>query len=367
MSVTPTKDGRWRVRVYVKKGKLIDRIARTESEAKQLEAELRTQVHKGEYVKPSKMTVEQFLYEWLEKSVKRTCKPRTYEAYEQTVRLHLVPEIGHLRLSALEPLHIEELLAKKYNEMSPRSCSFLYGRLRRALEVAVRWKLVPKNVCAAVERPAAGETDMYILNAEEVRRLEAAAEGVRLGPAIVLALHTGMRLGEVLGLKWSDMRGDTLWVHRTLVKYGKEPVFGPPKNGKRRQVPLDDAAQAALARRRVDQELERAFYGDNYRDLGLVFTQINGGAVDASSFRKQDWQQVKKKAGLSVLRFHDLRHTFVSRSLAAGANPRAVCDIVGHSDPGFTLRRYAHSLPDDRRDAVVKLNTYLRGGDDGGD
>lgn len=366
MSITRTKDGKYRVRVYRAKGKLIDRIVATEREAKQLEAELRMQVKKGEYVSPSRMTVEAFLYEWLEKSVKRTSKPRTYEAYEQTVRLHLVPVIGHLRLERLEPLHIEELLAAKYDEVSERTLLAIYARLHAALETAVRWRLVARNVCDAVEPPKPGEADMYVMSAEEARRLEEACKGVRLGPLVILALHTGMRLGELLGLQWSDIEGEELHVRRTLVKYGKEPVFGTPKNGKVRTVPLDDAAREALAARKVDQELERAFYGDGYRDLGLVFTQLNGGALDASSFRKQDWAKIRAKAGLSV-RFHDLRHTFISRALAAGANPRAVSDIVGHSDPGFTLRRYAHALPDDRRAAVEKLSRYLRGGENSGD
>lgn len=369
MSITRTKDGKYRVRVYRAKGKLIDRIVATEREAKQLEAELRMQVKKGEYVSPSRMTVEAFLYEWLEKSVKQKNGLHTYQQYCGIVKNHIVPVIGHIPLEKLEPRHVEGLLAAKYDEgLAVTTRSQIYARLHTALSVAVRWKLVARNVCDAVDRPRSDDTDLYILSVDEARALEACAWDVRMGSAVVFTLHTGLRLGEVLGLCWDDIEEDGLWVKRNLVRYGRNPVFGPPKNKKVRFVPLNDVAREALSRRKVEQELERAFYGDGYRETGHVFTQLNGGVMEPNFLRYRVWQPVRELAGLpEKVRFHDLRHTFASRALAAGANPRAVCDILGHSSPAYTLRKYAHSLPDDRMDAVLKLSVYLRGGETSGD
>jgi integrase len=111
----------------------------------------------------------------------------------------------------------------------------------------------------------------------------------------------------------------------------------------------------------VDQEIERAFYGNNYEDYDLVFCQPNGRPLDGHSLIRWHFKRWLKKAGLpETIRFHDLRHTFVSRALQAGANPRAVSEIVGHYDPGFTLKRYAHALPQDTREAVRRLELLLR-------
>src|SRR5690606_5566850 len=136
--------------------------------------------------------------------------------------------------------------------------------------------------------------------------------------------------------------------------------FGTPKNRKFREVPLTPELVEALKAHRVEQELERSFYAQDYQDYGLVFCQPDGRPIDQRSLNRNAWRRIKAAAGVpDKVRLHDLRHPFVSRALAAGANPRAVSDIVGHHDPGFTLRRYAHSLRSDREEATRRLRDYL--------
>ena len=161
-------------------------------------------------------------------------------------------------------------------------------------------------------------------------------------------------------------------------------MFTTPKNRKPRVVPLSPKVVEALKQLRVEQEIERAFFGNDYEDYGLVFCQPNGRPLDGHSLTRWHLKRLVKKvnerakvleekaraegAALTErpvrlpenLRFHDLRHTFVSRALQAGANPRAVSEIAGHHDPGFTLRRYAHALPQDMKEAVQRLSAYLR-------
>lgn len=336
--------------------------AKTVEEAWRLWRKLKTQVEEQEYIPPSRQTLAQYLAEWLEKSAKPNVKPKTYERYEALVRVHIVPRLGTVRLSKLTPRHIEEMLADLKGVVSDGTRHHVYRVLHRALQVAVRWKLITRNVCDAVEPPKVDEPDMYVLSAEEADRLLKAAKGDRLYPLYLTALHTGMRLGELLGLRWQDVDLDegVAWVRQTLEKPGLNPVFGTPKNRKARIVPLSREVVAALKSLRIEQELERAHYAQDYQDYDLVFCQPNGRPIDGRSLSRWHWKKLREKAGLpETVRFHDLRHTFVSRSLAAGANLRAVSDIVGHHDAGFTARRYAHSLHDDRKEAVEALAQYL--------
>lgn len=336
--------------------------AATPREAWEVWAKLKEQVEKQTYVPPTRQTVGAFLDEWLETSVKPSVKPRTYARYESDVRLHIKPHIGSIQLRRLTPERVEKLLADLSNAISETSRRHVFRVLSRALTIAVRWRRVGRNVCDAIEPPKAAEPEMYVLSAAEVARLLKATEGDRLHALYVTAIHTGMRRGELFALRWSDVDLDegTAWVRQSLQESGKNPVFAKPKNGKARLVPLSPEALSALKARKVDQEIERAHYGQDYRDYDLIFCQPNGAPLSGSSFNQWHWHKMREAAGLpEIVRFHDLRHTFVSRSLAAGASLREVSDIVGHHDPGFTARRYAHTLHDDRKRAVRLLGEYL--------
>lgn len=225
---------------------------------------------------------------------------------------------------------------------------------------------------------------MRILSPEEERLLLAAARGelrgpgrtgrgsnrvpeeelggVRLYALYLTALRTGMRLGELAGLRWCDVSFEEAraYVRQTLEKGGLHPRFGSPKNRKERPVPLPAEVVEVLKELRVEQELARAGMGSDYQDFGLVFAQVNGHPLDAVGLTRRTHRRLLRKAGLpKEIRFHDLRHTFVSRALAAGANPRAVSEVVGHFDAGFTLRRYAHALEEDRRETVERVAAFM--------
>ncbi|WP_324716435.1 site-specific integrase [Carboxydochorda subterranea] len=380
MSITRLSDGRFRVRVYLgyekdakgrERRKLIDRICANEKEAKRLEAQLREELRRQEYVPPTRLTVAGFLDEWLEKSAKPSVKRRTYERYKQLVEKHLKPHLGALRLEKLEPRHVDGMLADLSGKIADRTRLHVYRCLHRAMEVAVRWRLVGRNVCDAVEPPKADDPEMVVLSAEEIDRLlQAAKEHHYHGTAdsrfyclYLAAVFTGMREGELFGLRWEDLdlEEGIAHVRQTVEQGGKHPVFGTPKNRKPRAVPLPPEVTDALKAWKVEQEIERAFYAQGYRDFGLVFTRPNGEPLSPSAFAHGPHQAIVEKAKLPKrLRFHDLRHTFASRALAAGANVRAISEILGHHDPGFTLRVYSHVLATDKAEASEKLANYLR-------
>ena len=374
---------------------------KAEKAARKWEAEIARQVETASYVPPARKTVAEFLDEWLEKDAKPNVKPRTYDRYEEIVKVHIKPAIGDVRLDKLTPHHVATLLAQKREQgLAARTCLHIYRVLHRALQVAVLWGLVGRNACDAVRPPRAEEQPPVGLTPEQVEALLEAARYVeekrpdgsveqrpnRLYPLFLTAVHTGMRQGELLALRWEDVDLDAgvALVRQALEKSGRKPVFTTPKNRKPRVVPLSPEVVEALKGLRVEQEIERAFFGADYEDHGLVFCQPNGRPWDGHSLTRWHLKRLVKKVNDKAkeleekaraeqvplkekpvrlpenLRFHDLRHTFVSRALQAGANPRAVSEIAGHHDPGFTLRQYAHALPQDTKEAVQRLARYLR-------
>ena len=269
MSIRKKGNG-WEVRVYVGidpgtgKKKFACKRAKTEREARRLEAGLRRQVETNTYVPPTKQTVAEFLDEWLQKDAKPNTKPRTYERYAELVQVHIKPAIGAVRLDKLTRQHVATLLAAKREQgLSPAICRYIYRTLHRALRVAVEWGQVGRNVCDAVRPPRVEEEMPVGLTSEQAEALLKAAEGSRLYPLLLAAVHTGMRQGELLALRWEDvdLEAGVALVRRSLEKSGRSPKFGTPENGKGRVVPLSLEVVEALRRLRVDQEIERAFFG----------------------------------------------------------------------------------------------------------
>lgn len=338
-------------------------VARAKKEAQRVEAELRRQVETNTYVAPSKQTVAEFLEEWLEKDAKPNTKPKTFKRYAELVKNHITPAMGALRLNKVTPHHVASLLAEKRAEgLSSRTCLHIYRVIHRAFNVAVQWGYVTRNVCDAVRPPKVDEEAPVGLSSEQVDVLLKTAKGDRLYPLFLAAVYTGLRQGELLGLRWADidLEAGVALIRQTLEKGGVRPVFGTPKSRRPRVIPLQDVVVQVLREWKVQQEIERAFHGTDYEDYDLVFSQPNGRPLNPHSLTRWHFKRLLEKAGLPTdIRFHDLRHTFVSRALQAGANPRAVSEIVGHHDPGFTLRRYAHALPQDTKEAAQRLAQYL--------
>lgn len=304
----------------------------------------------------------QFLTNWLT-GAKPTIGPATWMRYEQYVRCHALPAIGSVRLTALSAQHLQELYADRLAAgLSPTTVKHLHRVISRALSQAVRQGLVARNVASLVDPPKTPRHKMQTLSSEQARVLLAAARGDRLEAVYVLALSTGMRQGEILGLRWSDVDLDQqrLQIRGTLQHRDGQLVVGEPKTASsRRQVVLSTTAIDALRRHRSAQAEERLRLGEGWVDSDFVFTNQLGGPIDAGNLRSREFQPLLERAGLPKIRFHDLRHTAATLLLGEGVHPKIVSEMLGHAQVSITLDTYSHATPSMHHEAADVLDRVL--------
>ena len=351
-SVYKRKDGRWvgQYLVYLPSGPKYRYIyARTRKEAADKLTKAMADRNGGIVFDDENLTVSDFLKVWLSDCAKGSVRTSTFERYESIAELHLTPALGRLRLKALTPAHVQGFYrAKLDGGLSPATVQKIHVVLHKALSQAVKWSLVPRNATEAVAAPRPNPKEMRPLSAEEARRLLEAASRDPLRALYVLAVHTGMRQGELLALKWSDvdLEAGKLGVRRTLTRESGHYALGEPKTKKsRRTIKLTGPAVAAL-REHLARQLEQVErLGDLYQDQGLIFTTDAGAPLNPSNIRNRSLPRLIAEAGLPKIRFHDLRHTCATLLLSRNVHPKIVQEMLGHAKVAITLDTYSHVLP----------------------
>lgn len=315
-------------------------------------------VDTGTDLLPSKLTVEQLSREWL-KTAKDKLKPRTHERYDELMRLHVIPHIGSVELKKLKPLHIERLLLKcREKGLSERTLLHIFRALHTALVQAVKWQLVDRNVAQAVQPPKPEKKEMDAVTPEEVDRILAAATGSEIEVPVTVALGTGMRLGEVLGLRWSDIdfKGESLRVRQTV---NLDKTFGTPKSYRsRRSIPLPKFLLKALKTQRARQSELRLVAGSAWQDHDLVVTRADGSPMDPRRVSAL-FTELATEHGFGFT-FHGLRHAYASLMLASGVDLKVISELLGHSTIGITADLYMHVTERVHKDAAQKLDALLR-------
>jgi integrase len=364
--ISQRKDGLWMARLltgYDAEGKPQRRTfygkTREEAEGKLLEAQ---HLHrKGLLFEPSRQTVGEFMQAWLEDCVKGSARPKTVENYGYALQ-HL-DSLAPLPLAKLTAQHLQRLYREKQEEGLTRMVVLIHAVLHRALEQAVKWDLIPRNVADAVERPKVPRKEFQVLTAEEANRLLQAAEGDRLHALYVLALTCGLRQGELLGLKWEDLDLDraTLTVRRQLQWLtGQGPSFSEPKSAKsRRMIALPTSAVVALRAHRIRQLEERLALGPAWQDAGLVFSSSIGTPLHPSGVRNRSFHRLLERAGLPRMRFHDLRHSTATLLLTQGVHPKLIQELLGHNQISVTLDTYSHVSAPMLKEVATKMEELL--------
>ena len=313
-------------------------------------------------------TVAEFLVEWLVSS-QPTRRPTTSVSYERCVRDHVVPHLGELRLRELAPEHVRgwqsTLLAKprrfRDGMLSPTTVRYCHRLLRRALQDALRWGLIDRNACDAVVAPRRADAEMTVWSPPDARLFLAFVDGDRLAAMWRLFLATGMRRGEVAGLRWIDLdleRGRLSVQHTRVLVYDRAQVSEPKTKRSRRVISLDAGTVAALRMHQESQGVERAAVREVWVDSGYVFVREGGAPLDPDRISHLFRVNVDA-ARLPRIRLHDLRHTAASLALATGIHPKVVSERLGHSSVAITLDTYSHLTPGLQEDAADRLGAIL--------
>ena len=370
-TIRQRKDGLYEVRITSKpdpatgKKQRISRYAKTREQALKLRSELQLQYGSIAAV-PTSLTLGEWLPNWLELYARPSVRHSTYVSYEGYVRKHLVPALGAVPLDKLVPADLQRFYLRKLQEdrLAPKTISNLHACLHRALQQAVKEQMIPSNPCDAVDLPRKEAVEISVLTREQQVKLMQESYRHRYGVFIRLALSTGMRIGEIVGLRWDDIdfTNRILFVRSTLNRLptvdgeSKTQLFvGSPKtkNG-RRSIPLFDAIISDLADWRKTQEADAQLAQSAYENTGYVVTNEFGKPIEPRTFRDH-YIRILKAAGLPHFTFHALRHTFATRAIEQGMDVKALSKILGHANVGFTLDTYAHLLDDHKRESMMLM------------
>ena len=396
-SIYHMQDGRWRAAVTtgwklnadgkkIPKRLVITKPTRHEV-AEEMTNTLRDQ-QRGIVIAPGNQTVGQFLQAWLT-ALKSDVTPATFISYESTVRLHLIPAIGDLRLSKLGAPHVQRLKdetikavvhvgpgVKKPAEgrpvptaqhLSSSTVRICLKVLRMALDHACKLDLVARNVALLVDFPKVEHAEIEPFTAEQAMKFIEATKGHRLGALFSVATAIGLRKGEALGLKWSaiDFERGTLAVRIALqrVKMPGEKkgqlILTEPKRKSRRTINLPRICVSALLEHRTMQEQERRLAGSRWKEADYVFTTGIGTPMEPRNLERA-YQQILALAGLHHIRIHDLRHTAATLLLTQGVHPRVVMELLGHSQIAITMNTYSHVVPALMKEAANQMDAALK-------
>jgi integrase len=378
-SIFQRKDGRWCAVVDLgwengkRKRKSLYAATRKEV-AGQLSKTLREKAQ-GLPIRVDRQTVAEFLRRWLADAVKNSVRALTFEQYAQHIRLYIEPSIGQVQLSRLTPQQVQALTNARLSEgLSPRTVQITLFVLRRALEQALRWDLVVRNVAKLVDTPHAERREIKPLTSEQVQTFLKALKGKRLEGVFAIGLALGLRRGEMLGLRWEDVdfEAKTIAVRQALQRSGgrllnsEDPGnklhFVAPKSFRGiRTIAMPEYVATTLRTHRARQAEERLLAGSDWQDWDLVFATRKGTPIEPRRL-DTEFKRILKSAGLpETIRLHDSRHFAASLLLAQGVHPRTVMEILGHSDIAVTMNTYSHVVPELMRNAADKIDAAFGG------
>lgn len=355
---------------------------KTQAEVKEKLEEAKQQLRSGTYIE-TKETVGQYLDRWLkEKSLQ--LKERTADDYMYSLEKYVTPRIGRIPLAKLSPLIVQTMIREIAEQVSADRANKCRRILFGALKQAVRWQLIPRNPVEAVDPLKYERKEMKLWSASEVTRFLNTAREHRLYALFYLAISTGLRCGELLGLQWSDLERNVLHVNRSLGHIRGRLTVSTPKTRKGfRRVVLSPDVIEVLAGHHEQQAAERARLGTAWPDLDLVFTSTTGGFIHPRNLlrvwdklqestrnawylnmlEQGDQETAQKLKGGKILpriRLHDLRHLHASIAIRSGMDAKVLADRLGHARASFTLDVYTHLFDEQRVNSAVSVQDLLR-------
>ncbi len=367
---TVTRNGKeytyWEARVTTGRdpgtGKQIQRsfTGKTQAEVRKKMQVAAVAVDEGTYTAPQRLTVGQWADIW-QRDYTGALKPATAAIYRNNLNNHIKPALGAVRLADLHPHTIQSFI-NGLAPLSPSSIRLAYKNLHAVLQKAVELEYIPRNPADRCVLPKVEQEEIKPLDDQQVAALLAAAKDTKMEQFITVALFTGLRISELLGLTWDavDFTRGTLTVNKQLARRKAGSIFQSPKSGKPRTITPAPAVMAALRKQRARQsemQLRAGQLWDNPH--GLVFTGEAGGPMSHSGTDKR-FRVLCAAAGLEGVRFHDCRHTYAVNAIRAGDDIKTVQSNMGHATAAFTLDKYGHFTERMKQDSAIRMESFMK-------
>ena len=363
-SIAQRKDGLWEARITLPGGLRRSLYAKTKAEALKKMEEAKGKIADGLHLGPERLTVQGWLDKWL-RDFAYSKRTGTAKRYRELCRIHIIPSVGHIRLSELGVSDVQRMIREVLARgVSPRTASHCRDVLRNALNAAIEDGLMRRNVAASAPPPNVPELEYLNITPTLARQVMAAVRGDTHQALYMMLMGTALRLGEATGLQWKDIdfESSVIIVRRRLQRIKGGFKFEEPKTPRsRRVVPMVPPVRDALLIHQERQNLEKMMQGPAWEGFAwgdLLFTTGKGGPL-GGDIAYHHFHRVLRDAGLPLMRLHDLRHGAASLLAAAGIPPRDVMDLLGHSQISTTLQIYTHSTEEARHQAMETLGKLI--------
>ncbi|MDL2318232.1 site-specific integrase [Eubacteriales bacterium OttesenSCG-928-A19] len=373
-SISTRPDGRIKIDVSLGRDPVTGKAIRksvygwTEKEALAKAQKLTVEANEGIYKEPSKLTIKEWCEIWL-KEYTGHLAPRTKTLYEGDINNYIVPRLGHHKLLSLNRAAVQQFVNSIMEQplrpdkpVSAKTCKNIHGTLSRLLNQALEIDYIKVNPATRCKLPRIEREKARAMERQEIKDFIDRIQGDRFEHALLLALHAGLRAGEIAGLKWDavNMDGGTITVKRQMQKDKGVYKLGPPKGNKVRVIHASGMAMDVLRRQKRQQAEWRLRAGAAWQDEGFVFTDEIGQHIKNHTL----WNHFKRAAGeigSPDLKVHGLRHTYATTSMQAGVDVKSIQENMGHYSSAFTLDQYGHAMKDVQKENAAKLDALFTG------
>lgn len=374
-TITALKEGRWQGRVrYINPNtgeKLRKAVyGKTQKEVREKLKAFIKEIEKGVIPNNGKITFGEWLESWLEEHVKRTRRLTTWENYETITRVHIKPCIGQIQISKLQARDLQTMYNQKLDNgrvdqkggLSGKTVGLIHLVCSMALEQAVKEGIISRNVADLVTKPKKVKKEIHPMSEEQIREFLIMCKDDRMFTAFYLLLSTGIRRGELLGLKWEDIdfENGRMCIQRSLAKTNTQRAqFHEPKTTRsKRMIPLTTDVVKELKKHKERQAEEKEKLGAAYSENCMVFCREDGIPIYPDVLDNR-FHKILARAGLPHFRVHDLRHTFATMMLKQDVHAKIVQEILGHSTISVTLDTYSHVLPGMKEESMKKMQAVV--------